>query len=312
MTDQQVLRFYTLLIGSLWGAAGLVLLVLDKVLHKNVQKIWRIYQGWMLIIPTFLVLVWAGRVVFILGILVISLRAAYEFSRATGLNQSNPWIERVVYGGIVFIALLALVPVPNSPYFGWYGMFVVLPVYVIGLILLVPILQNRYQGQLQAVALGTLGFLYFGWLLGHLSFMANSPYFVPYVLYLAFAAQIGDVAAFTTGKLFGRRKLRSNISPNKTVAGSLGVIAVSLTLPWVFRPWLPGLEPLHLWLTGWIIGLGGQLGDLSISLIKRDVGLKDMSDLIPGHGGLLDRVDSLILTAPLFFHMARYFGILFP
>ncbi len=312
MTGQQVLRFYTLLIGSLWGAAGLVLLVLDKVLHKNVQKIWRIYQGWMLIIPTFLVLVWAGRVVFILGILVISLRAAYEFSRATGLNQSNPWIERVVYGGIVFIALLALVPVPNSPYFGWYGMFVVLPVYVIGLILLVPILQNRYQGQLQAVALGTLGFLYFGWLLGHLSFMANSPYFVPYVLYLAFAAQIGDVAAFTTGKLFGRRKLRSNISPNKTVAGSLGVIAVSLTLPWVFRPWLPGLEPLHLWLTGWIIGLGGQLGDLSISLIKRDVGLKDMSDLIPGHGGLLDRVDSLILTAPLFFHMARYFGILFP
>jgi len=312
MNDAQILRFYVTLIVSLLAFAGIVLLLLDKVFHKNVRSIWNIYRGWLFIIPSFLALVWLGRIAFIVGILAISVRTFYEFSRATALNASNTWITRVVYASIVFIALLALIRVPDSRYLGWYGLFAVLPAYVIALILLVPIWQNRYQGQLQAVALGTMGFLYFGWMLGHLSFMANSPRFLPYVLYLVFATQIGDISAYTSGKLFGKRKLRSNISPNKTVAGSLGQLAVALLLPWVFRPLLPGLEPLHLWLTGLILGIAGQLGDLSISLIKRDIGIKDMSALIPGHGGLLDRVDSLILTAPLFFHMTRYFGLLFP
>jgi phosphatidate cytidylyltransferase len=69
----------------------------------------------------------------------------------------------------------------------------------------------------------------------------------------------------------------------------------------------PEFTPSELILTGVIVGIGGQLGDLSISVIKRDIGIKDMGALIEGHGGVLDRVDSLIYVAPLFFHMTRYF-----
>jgi phosphatidate cytidylyltransferase len=183
---------------------------------------------------------------------------------------------------------------------------------VIGLVFLMPILQNRFEGQLQAAALGMMGFLYFGWMLGHLGFFANSPNFLNYVFYIVFAVQLGDIAGYTFGKLFGRHKLRSNISPNKTVEGSLGTLLVSLILPWIFRSTLPGFGPTQLILTGLIVGAGCQLGDLSISLIKRDLGIKDMGALIPGHGGILDRIDSLIVAAPLFFHMTRYFGLLFP
>jgi len=312
MIKNDVFLFYVTLIGGLLVFVGLLLVLLDKVFHKNISSVWRIYRGWLMMIPIFIVFVFFGRLVFILGILGISTFSFFEFSRATRLNRANPWITYVAYLGIVIVAVLAMVPDPFAEYFGWYGLFMALPVYMIGFIVLVPILQNRHEGQLQAVSLGVLGFIYFGWMFGHLSFLANSPYFVNYVLYLVFAVQIADISAYSFGKLFGRHKLRSNISPNKTMEGAIGALVVSLCLPWLLRGILPEFGPLQLFLTGLIVGIGSQLGDLTISLIKRDLEIKDMGTLIPGHGGVLDRIDSLIIAAPLFFHMIRYFGWLYP
>jgi phosphatidate cytidylyltransferase len=121
------------------------------------------------------------------------------------------------------------------------------------------------------------------------------------------AVTLNDVAAYACGRLFGRRPLRSNISPKKTWEGALGGAAVSLLLPWLLRFSFPHFGVWELILTGLIVGIGGQLGDLSISVIKRDLGVKDMGSSIPGHGGILDRIDSLIYVAPLFFHMTRLF-----
>lgn len=91
------------------------------------------------------------------------------------------------------------------------------------------------------------------------------------------------------------------------LGGSLGALTVSMVLPWLMWFSFPHFGPLQLVLTGLIVGVGGQLGDLAISVIKRDIGVKDMGVLIPGHGGLLDRIDSLIFAGPLFFHMVRWF-----
>ena len=91
------------------------------------------------------------------------------------------------------------------------------------------------------------------------------------------------------------------------MAGFVGAFGVSMALPWLLWFSFPHFEPLHLILTGIIVGLGGQLGDLVISYIKRDIGIKDMGTTIKGHGGILDRVDSMIFVAPIFFHMARWF-----
>jgi phosphatidate cytidylyltransferase len=142
---------------------------------------------------------------------------------------------------------------------------------------------------------------------GHLAFLANATNAYGYLLYVLFATEINDVAAFTCGRLFGRRPFRSNISPKKTWEGALGALAVSMALPWAMRFSFPDFGPTQLVLTGLIVGVGGQLGDLAISVIKRDIGIKDMGEGIPGHGGVLDRIDSLIYVAPLFFHMAGYF-----
>lgn len=299
-------RLYVLVAAAVLAAAGAVLAVLTWGLKKDVQGIWRTYRGWLFMAPLVLGCVFAGRAATVVGWTLLALFGLKEFARATGLYR-DWWMTGGAYLGIVGVGTVAIVADPFSGQPGWFGLFMALPVYGIALLLMLPILRNRTQGQLQAVSLAIVGFIYIGWMFGHLGFLANARQAYGYLLYVIFAVELNDVAAFTFGKLFGRHRLRSNISPNKTWEGSLGALAVSMVLPWVLGFSFPHFGPLQRVLTGVIVGIGGQLGDLSISVIKRDVGIKDMGATIPGHGGILDRIDSLIFAAPLFLHMVNYF-----
>ena len=132
------------------------------------------------------------------------------------------------------------------------------------------------------MSLGMVAFIYLGWMFGHLGFLANTPNAYGYLCYVIFATEVNDVAAFTFGKMFGRHPLRSEISPRKTWEGALGALVVSLALPWLLRFSFPFFGPWQLILAGLIVGIGGQLGDLSFSVIKRDLGAKDMGATHPG------------------------------
>jgi phosphatidate cytidylyltransferase len=212
----------------------------------------------------------------------------------------------LVYLGIALVTAAAWVEDPRLGYDGWYGLFMAIPAYVIGAIVIVPIFRNESRGQLQRIALAVVGFMYFGWMFSHLGFLANAKHAYGYVLYLALAVALNDVAAYTCGKIFGRHKLRENISPNKTMEGAIGAVVFSLALPWALSFSFPDFAPWELIVVGIIVGVGGQLGDLVISYIKRDIGIKDMGAVIKGHGGILDRVDSMIFVAPIFFHVVRW------
>src|SRR5262249_26174177 len=150
---------------------------------------------------------------------------------------------------------LSLVWDPNEGVPGWYGLFMAQPVYVIAVILVIPIVRNRVQGQLQMLALSIVGFIYLGWMFGHLAFLANAKHAYSYLFYLLFAVELNDVAAFTTGKLFGRHQLRSNISPKKTWEGALGALVVSLILPWAVHRTFPHFQARDCILIGTIVGI---------------------------------------------------------
>lgn len=295
---------YLVIVAGLLALAGILLGGLT-LLGKNVAPILKTYRGWLVMAPLVLGTMFLGRGAFIAGVTLLAITGFKEFARATGLYDD--WgLTGLVYLSIVILGVASYVPDPRLDYDGWYGLFIALPAYVIAAIVLVPIIRNRARGQLQRVALAIVGFLYFGWMFSHLSFLANARYAYGYLLYLIFAVEINDVAAFIFGKLFGRHKLRAKISPNKTIEGSLGAIGVSLLMPFLLWFSFPHFKTWHLVLTGLIVGVGGQLGDLVISYIKRDIGIKDMGSIIRGHGGILDRVDSMIFVAPIFFHVVRW------
>ncbi len=301
----QIFLTYLTIVGGLLIFAGSVLGILYLV-GKDVSGPARTYRGWIMMIPIVLGTIFLGREATIIGVVLLAIIGFKEFARATGLYE-DWWMTGTVYLAIAILGIVSFIPDPRLDQQGWYGFFMALPVFVIAAILLIPILRNRAKGQLQKVALAILGFIYFGWMFMHLGFLANTPNAYGYLLYLVFAVEINDIAAFTFGKIFGKRKLREEISPNKTMAGSIGAITVSLALPWLLWFSFPQFQPIHLILTGIIVGVGGQLGDLVISYIKRDIGIKDMGATIKGHGGILDRVDSMIFVAPIFFHMVRWF-----
>ena len=301
----EVFRIFTLLTTGLLVVGGATIAVVRFGFAKDVSHAWDSYRGWIVMVPTIAASLFAGRAVAICFFAIVAVAAFTEYARATGLHHDLT-MTLISLAGIVGIAAVALARDPATGAPGWYGLFMTVPVLVSAALLLASILRNRPEGQLQAIALSLFGFLYIGWMFGHLAFLANTRNAYGYLLYLLFAVELNDVAAFTCGKLFGRRPLCTNVSPWKTREGAFGAVLISALFPLAVRFALPDFSALECVLAGLIVGVGGHLGDLSISVIKRDIGVKDMGTLIRGHGGVLDRIDSLLYTAPLFFHFARY------
>ncbi|AQT68046.1 Phosphatidate cytidylyltransferase [Anaerohalosphaera lusitana] len=198
---------------------------------------------------------------------------------------------------------------------GWYGMFIIfIPVYMFLLTGLRLVLVGRTDGFLRSAGTIHWGMMATVFSLSHIAglFLVTTPDHPQVsgqtlVFYLLFLTQINDVAQYIWGKSFGKRKVVPQISPGKTWAGLIGGVATTTVLAVLLAPYLTPMNLIHSIFAGIIIGLAGFFGDITISALKRDLKIKDSGSFLPGHGGILDRIDSLTFTAPLFLHFVRYF-----
>ena len=185
-----------------------------------------------------------------------------------------------------------------------------------GLMALMWVLFRGRQPYIANVATTLFGFVYCGWFPLHMLFLRNigdEPFkgLIPhaqgagYCVLILFAVLVTDTFCYFAGKKFGKHKLSPVISPNKTIEGSLGGtlmcmlfslgIGLGIGLPWY-----------HTIVLGLLIAIFAQIGDLCESMIKRDAGVKDSSNVLPGHGGFLDRTDSYIMTIPVVYYYLQY------
>ncbi len=269
---------------------------------KTSSELIKRWLSWCVLVPAMLVPVLVGAAPFIIAIGLLSVFCFLEFASVVGIRQERAILAAVLLG----IALLTFAALDN-----WYGFFVALFPLSCLVIAAVALLGDRPQGYVWRVALGVWGFAMCASGPAHLGYLANDADYRPLVIMILLAVELNDVFAYCCGKLFGRRKLAPQTSPNKTLAGSLGAMGLTTALVaglgyFVFAG-TPLAHPSHLIVMGLMVSLLGQLGDLMLSSVKRDVGVKDMGAVIPGHGGLLDRFDSLLLVAPAMFHYVHYF-----
>jgi phosphatidate cytidylyltransferase len=234
----------------------------------------------------------------IAGVFVLSQLCYREYARATGIFREKSIGLSVIIG----ICLVFFAVIDNYP-----RLFFATPVLGIGLIAIATIPQDRPNGFIQRVALGVTGYLFFGFSFGYLGLMTSDPLYRPLILLLFLGVELNDIFAYCSGRFFGGRKLVPITSPGKTVSGALGAVVLTTGMILLLGHFVmfPG-TPMDRWSMLLILGGGisvfGQFGDLLLSSIKRDIGIKDLGHLLPGHGGLLDRFDSLVIITPLYYH----------
>jgi phosphatidate cytidylyltransferase len=129
------------------------------------------------------------------------------------------------------------------------------------------------------------------------------------VFFLIFITQVNDVAQYCWGKALGRTKITPKVSPNKTWEGAIGGWITAAAAFYFLAPYFTPLEPWQAAIMGVVVPMAGFFGDITMSAVKRDIGVKDTSHLIPGHGGVLDRLDSLTFAAPIYFHLLAFFAL---
>jgi phosphatidate cytidylyltransferase len=249
-----------------------------------------------------------GRDASIVALAIVSFVAFKEFmSLAPGRAVDRP---------AIFMAFAAIPVQYLFVWMHWYGMFIIwIPVYAFLLLPARMALKGETKGFLRAAGTMHWSLMTTVFALSHLAYLLNLPAGahgharwsgLTLLIFLLFLTEFNDVCQFVWGKMLGRLKALPTVSPNKTIEGFLGGVASTTAMAALLGPWM---TPLNIWeslAAGLLISTAGFLGDVVMSAIKRDIGVKDSGSLLPGHGGALDRLDSLIFTAPLFFHFVYY------
>ena len=301
----------TNLIWALAGVYGLLIfssLLLRLMRHRtgsDYQELGERIKSWWIMVAIFTLAIAVSTTLSILFLAFISFLALKEFLSMVPTRQAD---RRVIFWGFVAIPVQFF-----WVSIGWYGMFIIfIPVYMFLLLPARMVLAGKTEGFLKAAGTLHWGLMTTVFSLSHAAFLLALPEEkspaggAGLLFFLIFLTQFNDVAQFTWGKLFGRHPVVPKVSPKKTIEGVFGGIMTSMAAAWLIAPYLTPLESLEALGIGLLISSGGFLGDVVISAIKRDIGVKDSGALIPGHGGIMDRVDSLTFTAPLFFHTLYY------
>lgn len=255
-------------------------------------------------IPLFVwIVVGAPRWVFTLLIVALSALAAWELMRMFERAGRGGYPRLAVVGAVAVTASFAapaLMDNVSTP--------AIVLTFVFALTLSAPVWVDAAP-RVEPVVSTLLAVVYVGWLLGHGLLLDALPNGAALVLLLVGTTWAGESAAYGVGSLVGRHPLAPVISPRKTVEGAAGQLVFSIAAAAVLGAWLlPQWSVSMTIFAGAVLGFVGQIGDLAESVMKRSLGAKDTGGLVPGHGGVLDRLDGLLFNAPALFYYASWVG----
>jgi phosphatidate cytidylyltransferase len=247
----------------------------------------------------FSVIYFSSEAIFAGFVLVVTVVAVLEYNRLVFGSRAGLEKQALLLFGVLAPLAAALA-----------GQGAILAVAVLSsLMVFILYLFSMKEGELDLNPLGRyiLGYVYLPVMLSHLILLRSGEKGVLWIFFVIVLAFSGDIAAFYVGRTFGKRKLMPRVSPGKTVEGLMGLAVGSVVGRLIYRHFLlPEVPAGHVVILGLAGGIIGQLGDLFESLIKRASGAKDSGEILPGHGGILDRLDCLLFIVPFVYYYRTY------
>lgn len=279
--------------------------------QTNLKELKSRTNSWWVMVFLFISAVLLDRIITFPALALLSFVAFRELYSMIGFRN----VDRRP----IFWAFLAIPVQYYLAYIGWYELFIIfIPVWMFLFMPVRMVLAGETNGIIKSMASLQWSLMITVYGLSHLAYFLALPEATNFsegksfvnggqglLLFVVFLTEINDVLQFMWGKMLGKHKITPSVSPNKTWEGFFGGV-LSTTIISYFIGFLTPLTDLQVVLGGFIIGCTGFFGDIVMSAIKRDIGVKDTGSAIPGHGGVLDRIDSLTYTAPIFFHFVYY------
>jgi phosphatidate cytidylyltransferase len=321
--DPALYRILTAIIATLTVASIVRFIALRNAEETKRRKRLASLRTWWMLAAFMSAGLLAGRLGIFLLMSAVSCIAWFEITEMFGARPQDRPAIRVGYGLIVINYLLSL--------FGTVSLFVVfLPISSLIIIAVLLLIKGEPKGYVRSAGGLLWGIMFLGYGISHAALLMRLPWSsagpigpAGWFLFLVILTEANDIFQAIVGRLFGahkRHRITPVISPNKTWEGFFGGMLLTVTLAPLIAPWLTTLgqqagpfslaEPLQPWiapiLVAILIALAGFFGDINMSAIKRDSGVKDSSNLLPGMGGVIDRVDSLTMTAPVFVYFLSW------
>jgi phosphatidate cytidylyltransferase len=273
--------------------------------HKHRELEARV-KSWWFMIGIFSLAILTSPVVSVIFFAFLSFLALKEYFSIIPLRRAD---RRALFWAYLAIPVQYFFVANGVEHYGLFIVFI--PVWVFFLLPFRLIVAGQTDGFLNSVAKISWGLMITVFAVSHAAMLMQYSQalqgHVGLIMFLAVLNQGNDVAQYVWGKLFGKTKIVPLVSPKKTWEGFMGGVITTVMVAGLIYPLLTPFSFPFALLMGFVIAVTGFIGDVTFSALKRDLHIKDSGNLIPGHGGILDRIDSLSLTAPLFFHCVRYF-----
>jgi len=305
MTEPQAIARLALYVAGLLvaGTAGWLVLRTTRP-DRDWTELGDRTKAWWVMAAVFMAAVWTGPWATTVLIGLLSFWAMKEFITLSDTRRSD-------HGPLLW----SFLTIPVQYYWvhaGWYGMFIVfVPVYVFLALSFRLVLAGDTTGFVASAARIQWALMAFVFGLSHLAFLGALPAMAPHVsgrtllIFVVCVVELSDVSQYAWGRTMGRHRVIPSVSPNKTWEGLVGGIATASLASLSIR-FLTPFGALACVSASLLVCLCGFLGGAVMSAVKRDIGVKDFGDVIPGHGGVLDRIDSLCFAGPVFLHFVRY------
>lgn len=256
----------------------------------------------IVLVPVFFAVVWLLPPAYFAGLAIIAAAIGqyelYTMARTRGITPLM--ITGIVLGSLIVLTFYRPIP----PYRG--GLHFWITLCVVAVIVARLFSRRPVDGAFEDIAVTVFGIVYVALLFAFQVAIHAGPFGKKWLVFLYLVIWASDTGAYYIGTAFGKHRLYEKISPKKSIEGLLGGVLASILVAVLCKLWLaPSLGIIEAAILGAVLALAGTVGDLAESLIKRSAGVKDAGTIIPGHGGILDRMDSMLFAAPVLFFYLR-------